>query len=120
MLHSKRVLLAVDTSEASRRAAAYVAEVLGGATGCHVGRRPAAGAHRRGTDHLGRRIESVWEETLAVSRNANFLEGVQWSFSAARICVPCWRTGRRHVSRSSCPRLVGSEWKTRNAGNTCS
>jgi len=37
MLHSKRVLLAVDTSEASRRAAAYVADVLGGATGFHVG-----------------------------------------------------------------------------------
>src|SRR5205809_221261 len=37
MRHSKRVLLAVDTSEASRRAARYVAELIGGATGFHVG-----------------------------------------------------------------------------------
>ncbi|MCI0458180.1 MAG: universal stress protein [Gemmataceae bacterium] len=37
MPQGKRVLLAVDQSEASRRAVAYVADVLGGGAGFHVG-----------------------------------------------------------------------------------
>jgi len=37
MPHSKKVLIAVDESEASRRAVAYVADVLGGGTGFQVG-----------------------------------------------------------------------------------
>jgi nucleotide-binding universal stress UspA family protein len=37
MPHRKRVLLAVDDSEASRRAVAYVADVVGGASGFHAG-----------------------------------------------------------------------------------
>jgi hypothetical protein len=37
MPHSKRILLAVDKSPASRRAVDYVAEMLGGGAGFHVG-----------------------------------------------------------------------------------
>jgi nucleotide-binding universal stress UspA family protein len=37
MPHSKRLLLAVNESEASRRAVAYVADVIGGGSGFHVG-----------------------------------------------------------------------------------
>jgi nucleotide-binding universal stress UspA family protein len=37
MPHNKRILLAVDESEESRRAVAYVADVVGGGAGFHVG-----------------------------------------------------------------------------------
>lgn len=37
MLDNQRILLAVDESPASRRAAEYVADLLGGKTGFHVG-----------------------------------------------------------------------------------